>query len=240
MKAKWGTIIGIVLACLATQALGGTPAQKCEAAKLKIAGKYNFCRLKAEAKAVKTGDPVDYSKCDDSLALKWGSAETYGGGQCPTNGDLLPRQAELSADADRTAWRLSGAPRFVDNADGTITDNQSGLTWEKKAELGSVNFANPHNADNYYQWSGTCTVNASKLCQPSSAAATLCAASAVGGTTGCDQCSGGDGTCNAARRSGPGRPTSTPPASPATPTGASRPGRSWKASSTSPIPLRRW
>ena len=127
-------------------------------------------------------------------------------GQC---GDLrwraVPDERRPAAATSRTergrgstAWRLSGAPRFVDNADGTITDNQGGLTWEKKAELGSVNFANPHNADNYYQWSGTCTVNTSKLCQPSSAAATLCAASAEGGTTGCDQCTGGDGTCNAA------------------------------------------
>ena len=56
---NWITIGAIVL-IWAGPALAVTDAQKCEAAKLKVAGKYNFCRLKAEAKAVKTGNPVDY------------------------------------------------------------------------------------------------------------------------------------------------------------------------------------
>jgi hypothetical protein len=42
--------------------------------------------------------------------------------------------------------------RFVDNADGTITDNETGLMWEKKTELNSIgNAANPHDADNGYR-----------------------------------------------------------------------------------------
>jgi tRNA-binding protein len=35
---------------------------------LVIAGKYAFCRQKVEAKAIKTGDPADYSKCDASYS----------------------------------------------------------------------------------------------------------------------------------------------------------------------------
>lgn len=134
-------------AFVACSAWGLSPADKCEAAKNKVAGKYLFCREKAEAKAIKTGTPADYSKCDESLALKWQTTETKGGGQCPTNGDLASRQAELTIDANRTAWHLSGGPRFVDNGDGTITDNQTGLMWEKKSADGTV-----HDKDNAYTW----------------------------------------------------------------------------------------
>src|SRR5690606_36196369 len=89
------------------------------------------------------------------------------------------------------------AARFIDNADGTITDNASGLTWEKKTELnGSQNLANPHDADNLYRWSGTCTVATGKRCQPTASAAALCAAHVEGDPDGCAECTGGDGTCN--------------------------------------------
>jgi hypothetical protein len=45
-------------------------------------------------------------------------------------------------------------PRFVDNGDGTVTDNQTGLQWEKKTTaVGSVaNLADPHDVDNAYTW----------------------------------------------------------------------------------------
>jgi hypothetical protein len=45
------------------------------------------------------------------------------------------------------------AARFVDNGDGTVTDHQTGLQWEKKDNLdGMVNDADPHDADNVYTW----------------------------------------------------------------------------------------
>ena len=45
------------------------------------------------------------------------------------------------------------AQRFVDNLDGTVTDNQTGLQWEKKDAMnGSPNFANPHDVDNAYSY----------------------------------------------------------------------------------------
>ncbi len=92
----------------------------------------------------------------------------------------------------------SRGPRFVDNANGTITDKLTGLQWEKQIELdrrGSVD--NPHDVDNYYRWAGRCTVTR-KYCQPTAAAAALCAATAEDGTTGCDQCTGEGRTCDAA------------------------------------------
>jgi hypothetical protein len=47
--------------------------------------------------------------------------------------------------------------RFVDNGDGTITDRQTGLQWEKKTtDAGSgENLADPHDVDNNYTWSAT-------------------------------------------------------------------------------------
>jgi hypothetical protein len=39
------------------------------------------------------------------------------------------------------------ATRFEDNGDGTITDNQTGLMWEKKSDDGSI-----HDKDNTYTW----------------------------------------------------------------------------------------
>lgn len=45
--------------------------------------------------------------------------------------------------------------RFVDNGDGTVTDHLTALQWEKKDDLdGRPNFDDPHDADNYYTWSG--------------------------------------------------------------------------------------
>jgi len=44
----------------------------------------------------------------------------------------------------------TGAVRFVDNGDGTITDNQTGLMWEKKSDDGSI-----HDKDNFYTWGST-------------------------------------------------------------------------------------
>ncbi len=39
-------------------------------------------------------------------------------------------------------------PRFVDNGNGTITDRQTGLMWEKKTTDGSI-----HDLYNSYSWS---------------------------------------------------------------------------------------
>jgi len=60
--------------------------------------------------------------------------------------------------------------RFVDNLDGTITDNQTGLMWEKKADLdGGPGVScptagacpDPHDADNLYTWTDNNTPTSS-------------------------------------------------------------------------------
>ena len=48
------------------------------------------------------------------------------------------------------------ANRFIDNGDGTVSDLQTGLMWEKKDNLdGDANYDDPHDAENLYTWSVT-------------------------------------------------------------------------------------
>jgi hypothetical protein len=163
-----------------------TPADKCEAAKLKIAGKYDLCRLLAEAKAAKTGGMPDFSTCDSAYSTRWTQAEMKAGGMCPSNGDAAAIQAFLSQGTTALGVALAGAmlptcgngvidpgeqcdqsnlngqtcaslgfaagvlkcgagcvfdtsgcsaSRFVDNGDGTLSDLQMGLMWEKKVSV---------------------------------------------------------------------------------------------------------
>lgn len=220
---KWSTLaLTVLLAAQSASAL--TPAEKCEADKLKRAGKYSFCRLKAEAKAIKQGSPPDYTLCDLKLGPKWTAAESAAAGQCPTNGDLASMTARITGDTgditaclngtcpptcgdgvatgsescdgvdlagescssqgfglggtlactagcsfdfsgcqaqafpasgQTTSYGLgsdgdlqAGATRtYIDNGDGTITDANTGLMWEKKSDDGSV-----HDWDDTYAW----------------------------------------------------------------------------------------
>ena len=74
-------------------------------------GKYSFCRLKAESKAVKTGNPADFSKCDGKFSLKWGQAESAAGmGVCPSEGDEADLQAFITQHASDVAAALAGGP----------------------------------------------------------------------------------------------------------------------------------
>lgn len=52
-------------------------------------------------------------------------------------------------------------PRFTDNGNGTISDNATGLMWEKKTTtVGSGASADPHDVDNIYTWTaGTTAAN---------------------------------------------------------------------------------
>jgi hypothetical protein len=81
----------------------------------------------------------------------------------------------------------------VDNGDGTITDDQTGLMWEKKDDN---NTGGIHDKDNEYTWAGCCDGNCASYddyCQPDAAAAAACSAQ-TGGAVGCSECS--VGTCD--------------------------------------------
>jgi hypothetical protein len=51
-------------------------------------------------------------------------------------------------------WKCkSTLPRFVDNGNGTVTDNKTGLMWEQKVTCGAQDLANPRCKENLYTWS---------------------------------------------------------------------------------------
>jgi hypothetical protein len=80
------------------------------------------------------------------------------------------------------------AERFVDNRDGTITDLETRLMWEKKVGLdGSFDaddLAWPHDADTVIAWAARCD----QVCQPGAAAGAACAAATGPGFPGCSPC----------------------------------------------------
>lgn len=140
-----------------------TPEQKCEAGKKQEAGKYAACRLKAEAKLVQQGDVERYNaalgRCQGKLETKFTKLEAAAalrGTTCPTVDDAddvagyIDCASDAVSDGTMTGGSLTAecyANRFVDNGDGTITDNQTGLMWEKKSDDGSI-----HDMDDVYSW----------------------------------------------------------------------------------------
>jgi hypothetical protein len=99
---------------------------------------------------------VDGADDDGVVGPECGSAPAPGGGGFPATGQItcwgrfsgpIPC-AGTGQDGDIRA----GAPlAFQDNGDGTITDLNTSLTWEKKSDDGSLN-----DKDNRYAWSGEC------------------------------------------------------------------------------------
>ena len=69
------------------------------------------------------------------------------------NRSTVPKKLSLlCTPAVRSAYQ-----RFVDNGDGTVTDRETGLQWEKKtSSVGSgQNYADPHDVDNFYEWTAS-------------------------------------------------------------------------------------
>ena len=142
------TIFAAIAALVSVQSAHAVdPAVKCEASKLKEAAKYASCRLKAEAKGVQKSEAADYTKCEEKFTEKFNNAETKAGvGVCPSEGDEASINARVTDDADTVALLLSGT-RYVDNSDGTVTDIETGLTWQKTDDAGGVT-----DKDNQYTW----------------------------------------------------------------------------------------
>lgn len=143
-----------------------------------------------------TPDTEALAKCGSKLAQKFQKSETQAPGLCPTEGDEPDIDAQITTHTTVLARCLSGgvcsngcrlpvsgqvasegsgddgdvqagvALSYVDNGDGTISDVNTGLMWEKKVALNgsSANCtneagscANPHDADNRYDWTATGT-----------------------------------------------------------------------------------
>jgi hypothetical protein len=125
-----------------------TPQQKCDYARITAWKKYVSCVdtvVATDASCTPTGsckagfdEFAAFAKCRHTYFKKWTGFQTnksLKGGNC-RNPDTTP------------------LPRFVDNGDGTVTDNLTTLVWEKKDNLdGTQNLSDPHDADNTYTWS---------------------------------------------------------------------------------------
>ncbi len=241
-------IVGAILAGLSAggdAALAGpTVEEKCSADKAKVAGKYSSCRLKAEAKAIRTGNPADFDRCDEKLLAKWDKAEQLaerrggacvdtftgfdiqsllidqtgvvtgvisagsfcgdgilqfgefcdgsnfngesceslgfaggfltcdfscsfdvsgcfsecGGSQFPATGQMYNFGAGSDGDV-----RAGAVLSYVDNGDGTITDTNTGLMWEKKIK--DSDSESVHEVDRQFDW---CAVSGGGTCQSAS------------------------------------------------------------------------
>ena len=142
-----------------------SPAEKCEIAKNKAAGKKAMCLAGERAKEV-TGRVPDYLKCMTKFVDAYAKAEQKAvdaGGSCTTTGDATRIEGDIDLIFDAGSnisipQALSGA-RFIDNGDGTVTDTLTALTWEKKTgtlgspvDCSSVACSNPHDVNNRYQW----------------------------------------------------------------------------------------
>jgi hypothetical protein len=226
-----------LLAAWAAGALAADPSLTCESSKNKEAGKYSYCRQRAEARYAITGNAQGYqhalATCAASIAARWSLIETKANGACPKNADLPAIQAAVDAHTKAIAMALAGgalpacpddlatcadqfgtcesdfgtcqtglgsclagqqtpllstgqttcrnslgnlipcagtgqdgelqkglARSYKDNGDGTISDNQTGLMWEKLSDDGSI-----HDKDDAYSWSGAFVVKIAGLNQ---------------------------------------------------------------------------
>jgi hypothetical protein len=93
-------VLGVLL-LWATGAAALSPADKCEADKLRRAGKYSFCRLKADAKAVKTGANLDAAKAVGDLLAKRAMAAGLKEVVFDRGGYLFHGRVKALADAAR-------------------------------------------------------------------------------------------------------------------------------------------
>ncbi len=92
-----------------------------------------------------------------ALAVAMASSTMPAAAQClgDFNGDFKVTVDELIVAVKNSLNECEiDGPRFADNRDGTVTDNKTGLVWEKKDNLdGNADPSDPHDADNRYAWS---------------------------------------------------------------------------------------
>jgi hypothetical protein len=96
--------------------------------------------------------PLDVGTCNTNLTTCDGDLSTCEGdlAACESSAGGLPRTGQTTSyGAGSDGAEQRGAARsFTDNGDGTITDNVTGLMWEKKSDDDSI-----HDVENQYTWS---------------------------------------------------------------------------------------
>lgn len=155
-----------------------SPAQLCDSAKMSAAAAFYGCRCKADVAYVASGRTApstakrdsSHKKCNATLAKSFAKLESRFGAACSTLGDAESVRASLSecrgsgfmtnrllktgqvanfGTGSDGAVQAGMSRSFTDNGDGTVTDDRTGLLWEKKSFDGSV-----HDVRNTYTWSG--------------------------------------------------------------------------------------
>ena len=96
----------------------------------------------------------DLATCTNDLAVCEADAVAF-----PASGQTTAFTSEKNdgiagpvAVPDDGAVQAGASLSYTDNGDGTITDNNTGLMWEKKSDDGGL-----HDKDNAYYWSGNGT-----------------------------------------------------------------------------------
>jgi hypothetical protein len=111
-------------------AFAATNAEKCIDGRVKALTRYDTCMQKLLAKAYLDPDidQTKFSKCRERYAQAWDKLGNLTGTIC-----------------DGVRWE--------DNGDQTVTDNLTGLVWEKKGSADATpNPADPNDVDNVYTW----------------------------------------------------------------------------------------
>ena len=138
MKRALLASLGVALLLSANSALAKftpTAQEKCDFARVTAWKVYTSCVdvvVAKDAKGVSFDEFAAFAKCRHAYFKKWTAFQgkaAYAGTSC-----------------DQTVPSIGG--RFKDNMDGTVTDNLSGLVWEKKTNDASV-----HDEGNFYTWS---------------------------------------------------------------------------------------
>jgi hypothetical protein len=152
-------------ACLATEetkVILGKPANpaKCEDAFTKAFAKAEAAAAKAGGACTVTGDVAIIEDlvdtCVDDIAAALNGVPLLPCSQFPATGQTTAYQADKNdgvagpvAVPDDGTVQAGATLSYTDNGDGTITDNNTGLMWEKKSDDGGL-----HDKDTTYRWSG--------------------------------------------------------------------------------------
>jgi len=128
---------GLLAIRLAHAVTTPTPEQQCQRGRYAAAERYAACEQRALAQYLGGGINfgVGFQNLEVAVAL------------CRVK--YTKTWVKLQARASGTGATCD-ASRFVDNGDGTITDNLTALQWEKKTNDASV-----HDESNTYSWSAT-------------------------------------------------------------------------------------
>jgi hypothetical protein len=150
--------VGTAIAVLWAGTAGAlTAADICVAKKLKVSGKYAYCRMKVASKGVLNSVQPDFSGCDAKLAKKWAAIESEAAGACPADDGSTARSTTTGLLCGNAAGVSSS--RFANNGDGTTTDAVTGLTWENKSYFDN----SVHDVANTYTWADAASVHVAAL-----------------------------------------------------------------------------